>query len=69
MTKKKSDNFYLTVDEFLERLIPGLREFIVDNNCRGDDSKSMHPHDLIFAASIYVDVACHVIPDFVRPHD
>lgn len=57
---------WMTVDEFIETLVPGLREYLQTNwGNRGEDQLH-HPVDLFTNASIYLDVACHVSQDFIN---
>ena len=56
---------WMTVDEFVDALIPGLREYLKHNwGNQGDDLH--HPEDLFTNASVYLDVACHVSRDFMN---
>ena len=57
------DAGYMTIDEFLEKLIPGLSSYM-KSNWPGKKDDLHHPEDLIATASIYVEVALHVIGDF-----
>lgn len=54
---------YMTSNEFVDRLIPGLKEYLSKNWGRGTDELH-HPEDLISNISVYIDVAYHVIADF-----
>lgn len=55
---------YMTSDEFINRLIPGLKEYLSKNwGVKGKDELH-HPEDLISNASIYIEVAYHVLVDF-----
>lgn len=56
---------YMTSDEFVDRLIPGLKDYL-NKNWAGINNKEElhHPEDLISNVSIYVDIAFHVIGDF-----
>lgn len=57
---------WMTVDEFVDSLIPGLREYLSTNwGNRGKDDLH-HPVDLFTNASVYIDVACHVAQDFIN---
>ena len=54
----------MTSDEFVNRLIPGLKEYLSKNwGVKGKDELH-HPEDLIANASIYIEVAYHVLVDF-----
>ena len=55
---------YLTVAEFVDLLTPGLKEYMERNwGIQGKDALH-HPEDLVSNASIYMEVALHVIGDF-----
>lgn len=54
---------YLTIDEFLDRLIPGLRDYLHEN-WSASKQELHHPEDLFSNASIYLDVALRVVGDF-----
>lgn len=55
---------WLTIDEFIEQLIPGLTSYLKGNwGFRGSDDLH-HPVDLFTTASIYMDVAYHVAEGF-----
>jgi hypothetical protein len=56
---------WMTVDEFVDALIPGLREYLKHNWGNQGDDRLNHPEDLFTNASIYLDVACHVSRDFI----
>ncbi len=56
---------WMTVDEFVDTLIPGLREYLKHNWGNQGDDRLNHPEDLFANASIYLDVACHVSRDFI----
>ena len=55
---------YMTSDEFVDRLVPGLKEYLNKNWGAGNSKELHHPEDLISNVSVYVDVAFHVIGDF-----
>lgn len=55
---------YLTIDEFVDRLLPGLKEYLYGNWGRGNKLELHHPEDLFSNASIYLDVALHLVADF-----
>ena len=57
---------WMTVDEFVDSLIPGLREYLKHNWGNQGDTRLNHPEDLFTNASIYLDVACHVSRDFIN---
>lgn len=54
---------YMTIDEFIDTLVPGLHEYLRTNWGPKDESLH-HPEDLFANASIYLDVARHVVADF-----
>jgi hypothetical protein len=51
---------YMTPDQFLERLLPGLQQYLY--SASGDDLS--HPEDLISNTLAYIEVAYLVIGDF-----
>jgi hypothetical protein len=55
---------YMTSDEFVDRLVPGLKEYLSKNWGVNNKNKLHHPEDLISNASIYMEVAYHVLVDF-----
>jgi hypothetical protein len=60
---------YMTTEEFVERLIPGLKDHLAGNWgwCSADELH--HPEDLASAASVYVDSVFNVIGTFgVQPY-
>ena len=76
MSKKKTSDAelrargYMTTDEFVDKLTPGLKEYLSKNWGVHNKKELHHPEDLISNVSIYIDVAYHVIVDFgVRPKD
>lgn len=54
---------YMTSDEFVDRLVPGLKEYL-RNNWGVRANELHHPEDLVSNVSIYLEVARHVIGDF-----
>ena len=54
---------YMTSDEFVDRLVPGLKEYL-RNNWGINPNALHHPEDLFCNATIYLEVARHVIVDF-----
>ena len=54
---------YMTSDEFVDRLTPGLKEYL-NKNWHGGKKDLHHPEDLIANVSVYIDVAYHVLVDF-----
>lgn len=55
---------YMNSEEFVDRLIPGLKEYLSKNWGVNDKKSLHHPEDLIANAAIYIEVAYHVIADF-----
>ena len=61
---------YMTSDEFIDRLVPGLKEYLSKNWGIHSKDSLHHPEDLIANASIYMEVAYHVLVDFgVNPKE
>ena len=61
---------YMTTDEFVETLVPGLRQHMANSwRWAGDDSLH-HPADLASTASMYVESVYSVIETFgVQPYE
>jgi hypothetical protein len=59
---------YMTSDEFIDRLVPGLKEYLSKNWGVRNKDELHHPEDLISNASIYMEVAYHVLVDFGVAH-
>lgn len=57
---------WMTVDEFIKNLTPGLQEYLQRNWGNRDKDHLHHPVDLFTNASIYMDIACHVAQDFIN---
>lgn len=55
---------YMTSEEFVDKLTPGLKEYLSKNWGVKDKKSLHHPEDLISNAAIYMEVAYHVIADF-----
>lgn len=55
---------YMTTDEFVNRLVPGLKEYLSKNWGVRNREELHHPEDLISNATIYMEVAYHVFVDF-----
>ena len=55
---------YMTTEEFVTKLTPGLKEYLSKNWGVVDRTSLHHPEDLISNAAIYIEVAYHVIADF-----
>jgi len=57
---------WMTIDDFIDRLTPGLKEYLKGNwGFKGADDLH-HPVDLFTTASIYMDIACHLANDFIN---
>ena len=61
--KDLRDYGYLTADEFVDIVTPGLRNYL-KNNWGSDKDSLYHPEDLFSTASIYFDVALNVVGHF-----
>jgi hypothetical protein len=58
--KELRQDGWMTIDEFVQMIIPGLESYLKGNwGFRGSDDLH-HPVDLFTTASIYMDVAYHV---------
>lgn len=55
---------WMTTEEFVTKLTPGLREYLSKNWGVIDKKSLHHPEDLISNAAIYIEVAYHVLADF-----
>ena len=72
MTKKNVSNEelknagYMTIDEFVDRLSAGVRDYMHTNWRTCDKDDLHHPEDLAANASIYVEIMYRVITDFNR---
>jgi hypothetical protein len=61
---------YMTTEEFVEKLVPGLRSHLANNWGWCGKDELHHPEDLASAASVYVDSVFNVIGTFgVQPHE
>ena len=60
---------YMTTDQFVDKLVPGLKDYLKQNwGCK--PGELYHPEDLFSNAEIYLEVARHVVTDFgVAPSD
>lgn len=58
---------YLTADEFVDALTPGLKEYLKSNGSVGRDLS--HPEDLAYGAVSYLESLCHVFADFGVNYD
>ena len=54
---------YMTPAEFVDRLVPGLKQYLKHNWGVHPDGL-YHPEDLFSNAGIYLEVARHVVGDF-----
>ena len=70
-TKKKTvtdadlrNRGYMSADEFVDKLVPGLKEYLEKNWGTHNKHELHHPEDLISNASTYVEIAYHVLVDF-----
>ena len=62
-------NGYLTIDEFIKTLIPGLTEYLESNWSYEGKESLHHPEDLLTNAYVYLDVACRTVGTFgVNPN-
>lgn len=52
---------YMNPEEFIDRLIPGLKTYMVNNL---GESNLNHPHDLVSNVLSYMEVAYYVVEDF-----
>ncbi len=55
---------YMTSDEFVDTLVPGLKEYLSKNWRVHNKNELHHPEDRISNVSIYIEAAYHVIVDF-----
>jgi hypothetical protein len=56
---------YMTVDQFVDRLSEGLRNYMKSNWAEEDESEELHhPEDLAANASTYTEIMYRVIGDF-----
>lgn len=58
--KELRDRGYLTPDEFVERLVPGLKQYLERSWTAG----LCHPEELASNTLSYLEVAYYVISDF-----
>jgi hypothetical protein len=54
---------YLTIDEFMSKLTPGLHDYL-KSNWPGKAGELHHPEDLIVNAHIYIEIANNVLSNF-----
>lgn len=57
-------NGYLTIEEFIKTIIPGLSEYLENNWSYTEKDALHHPEDLLTNASIYLDIACRTVGTF-----
>jgi hypothetical protein len=62
--KELRERGYMTTDEFVDKLVPGLKEYLSRNWGVNGDKELHHPEDLASNVSIYIEVAYHVLVDF-----
>jgi hypothetical protein len=55
---------YMTPGEFVDTLVPGLKEYL-RHNWGAKPDELYHPEDLFSNAEIYLQVARHVAGDFI----
>jgi hypothetical protein len=55
---------YMTSDEFIETILPGMKEYINKNWGFAGKNELHHPEDLIMNMQIYCEIAYHVLVDF-----
>ena len=61
---------YMSSDEFVDKLVPGLKEYLQKNWGVNNKNELHHPEDLISNVSIYIEAAYHVLVDFgVAPQE
>lgn len=56
---------WMTIDEFIAQLTPGLKEYLESNWGMRGAKDIHHPVDLFTTTSIYMDIACRVANDFI----
>ena len=55
---------YMSADEFVDTLVPGLKEYLHKNWGARNKNELHHPEDMISNISTYIEIAYHVIADF-----
>jgi len=55
---------YMSADEFVDKLVPGLKEYLQKNWGIYSKHELHHPEDMISNISTYIEIAYHVIADF-----
>jgi hypothetical protein len=55
---------YMTPGEFVDALVPGLKEYL-KHNWGAKPDELYHPEDLFSNAEIYIEVARHIAGDFI----
>jgi hypothetical protein len=56
---------YMTIDQFVDRLSEGLRNYMKANWAEEDESEELHhPEDLAANAATYTEIMYRVIGDF-----
>ena len=54
---------YMTTDEFIDRLVPGLKDYLKQNWGWAAD-ELYHPEDLFSTAEIYLEIGRRIVGDF-----
>lgn len=62
--KELRNRGYMTVAEFVDKLTPGLKEYMEQNWGANGKDILHHPEDLMSNAAIYLEVGLHIIGDF-----
>jgi hypothetical protein len=64
--KELREDGWMTVDEFMAQLTPGLTEYLHENwGIKGKEALH-HPTDLFTNASVYMDIAYRISNDFIN---
>jgi len=66
-SKKEKDlraHGYMTPGEFVDALVPGLKEYL-KHTWGAREDELYHPEDLFSNAEIYLEVARHIAGDFI----
>jgi len=62
--KELRERGYLTVEEFTDKLLPGLQSYMESNLAAGEKGKIFHPEDLISNALTYLEVGFFIVDSF-----
>ncbi|CAB4121807.1 hypothetical protein UFOVP27_7 [uncultured Caudovirales phage] len=54
---------YMTTDEFIDRLVPGLKDYL-KQNWGWAANELYHPEDLFSTAEIYLEIGRRIVGDF-----